>query len=66
MRRYLERAGRRHPGHLDHEMAPEIRARLERGVGPLGLGGPLLEVDTTREVDVSAVAGWVEAQRKHG
>jgi hypothetical protein len=34
--------------------------------GPLGLGGPLLEVDTTREVNVSAVAGWVEAQRKHG
>jgi hypothetical protein len=66
MRRYLARAGTRHPGHLDHEMAPEIRGRLEGGSGPLGLGGPLLEVDTTREVDVTAVARWVKAQRRVG
>jgi hypothetical protein len=63
MRRYLARAGTRHPGHLDHEMAAEIRARLERRPGPLGLGGPLLEVDTSREVDVGAVAEWVKVQR---
>jgi chloramphenicol 3-O-phosphotransferase len=64
MRRYLVRAPSRHPGHLDHQMAAEIRVRLERGVGPLGLGGPLLEVDTTRQVDVAAVAEWVNLQRE--
>src|SRR6266545_505733 len=36
MRRYLARAGSRHPRHLDHQMAAEIRARLEGGAGPLG------------------------------
>ncbi len=63
MRRYLARAPRRHPGHLDHQVAPEIRARLERGAEPLGLGGPLLQVDTTQAVDVGAVAKWVISQR---
>lgn len=63
MRRYVARAGSRHPGHLDHQMAPEIRARLERGAGPLGLGGPLLEVDTSRAVDVDKVAEWVSLRR---
>ena len=64
MRRYLARAGSRHPGHLDHQMAAEIRARLEGGAGPLGLSGPLLEVDTTQRVDVAAVAEWVSLQRE--
>jgi hypothetical protein len=63
MRRYLARAPTRHPGHLDHEMAPEIRRRLERGTAPLRLGGPVLEVDTTRDVDVAAVAQWVIGRR---
>jgi hypothetical protein len=64
MRRYLARAGSRHPRHLDHQMAAEIRARLEGGAGPLGLGGPLLEVDTTQRVDVAAVAERVSLQRE--
>jgi energy-coupling factor transporter ATP-binding protein EcfA2 len=49
-------------GHLDHRTADEIRATLERGTGPLALGGPVLEVDTGGEVDVEAVAKWVLAQ----
>jgi hypothetical protein len=44
------RAPHRHPGHVDHQLAPEIRATLARGVGPLRLGGPVLEVDTARPV----------------
>jgi hypothetical protein len=31
-------------------------------VGPLGLGGPVLEVDTGGPVDVTAVASWVKQQ----
>jgi hypothetical protein len=29
--------------------------------GPLALGGPLLEVDTTREVVVDDIAKWVRS-----
>jgi predicted kinase len=62
LRRFQARAPRRHPGHLDDQTVHELRAKLERGAEPLGLGGPLLEVDTGAEVDVEAVAKWVLAQ----
>jgi energy-coupling factor transporter ATP-binding protein EcfA2 len=62
LHRFQERVPRRHPGHLDHQNVRELRAKLERGVEPLRLGGPLLEVDTSAEVDVEAVAKWVLAQ----
>jgi predicted kinase len=60
-RRFASRAPTRHPGHVDHLLAPEIKATLAHGAGPLDLG-PVLEVDTTRPVEVAAVAAWVEAQ----
>ena len=62
-RRFAARAPHRHPGHVDHRLAPEIRATLARGAGPLHLGGPVLEVDTARPVDVARVAAWVRAHR---
>ncbi|PLS75116.1 MAG: hypothetical protein CYG61_09290 [Actinobacteria bacterium] len=48
-------ARRRHPGHLDadHPTPPPPAAP-----GPLGLGPDVLEVDTTGEVDIVAVAAW--------
>lgn len=61
-RRFAARAPARHPGHVDHLLAPEIRAALARGVGPLRFGGPTLEVDTARPVDVAGVAAWVRSQ----
>jgi predicted kinase len=61
-RRFVARARRRHPGHVDHSLSPEITAALAAGVGPLALGGPVLEADTGRPVDVDAVAAWVRAQ----
>jgi predicted kinase len=61
-RRFAARARQRHPGHVEHLPSTEISARRSAGVGPLALGGPLLEVDTTRPVDVAAVAAWVRAQ----
>jgi hypothetical protein len=61
-RRFIDRAPRRHPGHVDHLLAPEMRAALALGVGPLRLGGPVLEVDTTRPVGVARIAAWVRAR----
>jgi hypothetical protein len=62
-RRFAARAPQRHPGHVDHQLAPELKATLASGTGPLHLGGPVLEVDTTGPVDVGAVAAWVRACR---
>jgi predicted kinase len=59
-RRFASRAPTRHPGHVDHLLAPEIKATFIRGTGPLDLG-PVLEVDTTHPVDTSKVAAWVRA-----
>jgi predicted kinase len=53
-RRFTRRAPARHPGHVDHV--------LDGRVGPLGLGGPVLEVDTSGPVDITAVASWVTQQ----
>jgi hypothetical protein len=58
-RRFADRTPHRHPGHVDHRLGPELKAALARGIEPLRLGGPVLEVDTTRAVDIAAVAAWV-------
>lgn len=56
--RYEER--RRGGPHFDAEMLPELKRRFDvDGQRPLNLGGPLLEVDTTIEADISCVANWV-------
>jgi predicted kinase len=60
-RRFAARAPHRHPGHVDHRLAPEIRDLLARGVDPLRPGGPVLEVDTSRTVDVDVVVTWARA-----
>ena len=56
--RYEERAGTRHPGHFD-----EVRARGEpwgdEVSDPVAGGWPVLEVDTTRPVDVDGVGAFV-------
>jgi predicted kinase len=60
----LERyAGRtRHPGHVDDERAVELRERFESGThSPLALEGELIHVDTSRPVDLEALAGRVQA-----
>ena len=62
-RRFAARAPRRHPGHVDHQLAPEVKAALAGGIGPLRLGGPVLEVDSARPVDAARVAAWVLAHR---
>jgi hypothetical protein len=59
MRRYERRVGTRGSPHFDVERVEELRARIEDENRPLALGGPLLEVDTTKPVDVAAVAAWV-------
>jgi predicted kinase len=61
-RRFAARAPARHPGHVDHLITLEMKAALARGIEPLRLGGPVLEVDTSRPVDVTEVATWVRAR----
>jgi glucokinase len=46
--RYRTRSGTRHPGHLDSDRVPELRARFETDLnGPLDVTGELVRVDTT-------------------
>jgi predicted kinase len=61
-RRFTRRAPARHPGHVDHVLDAQLKAALDGGMGPLGLGGPVLEVDTTGPVDATAIARWVKQQ----
>jgi predicted kinase len=63
MRRYEQRAGKRAAVHFDAERVDELRERIAQNNGPLALGGPVLEVDTTRPVDIKAVALWVAGAR---
>jgi glucokinase len=60
-RRFAARAPQRHPGHVDHQLGGELRAALTRGVGPVRLGGPVLEVDTSQPVDIPGIAAWVRS-----
>ncbi len=61
-RRFDHRAASRHPGHVDHTLDQDARTRLFAGAVPLGLGGPVLDLDTSRPVDVQAVAAWIRQQ----
>jgi predicted kinase len=61
-RRFIRRAAARHPGHVDHVLDAQLKAALDGAVSPLGLGGPVLEVDTSGPVNVAAVARWVTQQ----
>jgi predicted kinase len=65
--RFEERAGtHRHPGHLDERQPRNKVAELvQDGCTPLGLGGPVLSVDTEQPVDVAAVADWVRIQPEY-
>ncbi|MBK5222342.1 MAG: AAA family ATPase [Acidimicrobiia bacterium] len=62
--RFRQRAEvERHPGHLDsRQPSNKLEELVLDGCKPLHLGGPLLEVDTTGEIDVEAVAAWVRSQ----
>lgn len=53
--RYRRRVGTRHPGHFDGERADEMWV----GAEPLAGGWPVVEVDTSRPVDLADVADRV-------
>jgi len=67
MRRYAERAPLRHAVHVDRDAARASVAAFERSARPLGLG-PVVLVDTTRPVDIPALAVQVREadQRQRG
>jgi predicted kinase len=55
-------AGDRHRGHLPSHAAAEHLARWRHATArPLGLGGPVVTVDTSGAVDVAAVVAEVRA-----
>jgi len=56
-RRYAARHPLRHPTHVVGELTPEFLAEFDR---PVGLG-PIVQVDTTAEVDVGRIADAVLA-----
>jgi chloramphenicol 3-O-phosphotransferase len=56
--RYRARGAGRHPGHLDAERT-DAELWDDRLLEPLGLG-PLLEVDTTNEIDIDSLAHQIE------
>ena len=60
LRRYTERAPSRHAVHVDRDAALAAVAGFERSARPLGLG-PVVRVDTTRPVDIAALAARVRA-----
>jgi predicted kinase len=52
----------RHPGHLDHRQPlNKLEQLVQEGSAALGLGGPLLEVDTTGEVGIEEIVSWVRS-----
>lgn len=63
-RRWRDRAGIRHPGHLDSERLPEMRERVLAGTwDPVPLGAPLLRIDTSTGPAFDA-ARWVDDLRQ--
>jgi len=67
--RFFDRlaAGQRHPGHREETMSSDGFDRFLPLVQPLHLRSPLVEVDTSRPVDVDGVAAAVTASaRKRG
>lgn len=62
--RWHARMGRRHPGHLDSERLPEMRARAEAGTwDALQLDAPLLRIDTS-DADDFDVDQWLDELRR--
>ena len=57
--RYRARSAERHPGHLDTQRTDE-ELWSDELLGPLGVG-PLIEVDTSGEVDIDSLCRQVEA-----
>jgi glucokinase len=56
--RYRARLGQRHAGHLGESYVPEL-IELAGRTQPLG-SYPLLEVDTTKPLDLTALGAWLD------
>lgn len=59
--RFQQRAiADRHPGHLDNRQPlDKLEQLVEESSAPLDLGGSLLRIDTTADIDIDAVVTWV-------
>lgn len=71
--RVIERAdeGDRHPIHEDAmnvdsaDLAEQVRQQAEEST-PLPIKGPILELETTKEIDFARVAAWVRGSAHAG
>jgi len=61
MRRYSERGSARHAVHVDSHQLRMTAEEFEKSARPLGLG-PVIAVDTTRPVDIRALASEIRQQ----
>ncbi|MDZ7679706.1 MAG: ATP-binding protein [Acidimicrobiales bacterium] len=53
----------RHPGHLDYRQPRnKLEQLVHEGSAPLGLGGSLLEIDTSDLLDLDAIVEWVRTR----
>jgi hypothetical protein len=60
LERYASRE--RHPGHVDSQRIDALREAVETGRhDPLDLPGEIIRIDTTRPVDLAALAGRLTA-----
>lgn len=59
--RYLR--GVRHPGHVDQDVVAEIQTEVMENVGPMALGGEVIEVDTTDFARIDYAAMYQRVQR---
>jgi predicted kinase len=57
--RYVARTGTRHPVHFDKEQGSNLAGWIERHPQFVGGDWPLIRVDTTRPVDIDALAQQV-------
>lgn len=55
LRRFADRAGKRHPAHTVKNLTREVYEESEASFGL----GPLMQVDTTKPVDLAEVTKWV-------
>jgi predicted kinase len=61
------KSGKRHPGHADEVMLPEMELLVKHKILPLELPCPIFELDTTdlAKLDTAALFAAIEAELKH-
>jgi predicted kinase len=61
------KSGKRHPGHADEVMLPEMEVLVKQKILPLELDSPVFELDTTdlANLETAELFAAIEAELKH-